>query len=125
MICRNCGKDFADRFWQGKLVDYCSRSCYSALYWQDNYERKSAYFKELHKKQYIPHPKPLKYKTKEERHEAQLEYSKNYYKENKDYYKARNKIWYETHKNDIERRIKHREAMRKYYYKKKEENLNV
>lgn len=125
MICEICGKEFKDRIFKGRLVTYCSRTCYDTLYWKTYRRNKLDYFKKRHKETYVPHPKPLKYKSDEEREQARKEYSKKYYNEHKEYYKEKQHIYYLEHKNDLDRRIKHRAAMMRYYYKKKEEQKDV
>lgn len=97
----------------------CNYNHYWRWYYQQNKEHYNAIRREYHKKHYVPHPKPKKYATEEERHEAHKRIMKEHYYNNKDYYRERNTEWYRKHKDDPDWKRRHALAMKKYNDKKK------
>ena len=103
MICKYCKKEYF-----GTRSKWWSNSCY-----HKSYDRKRG--TNWHKKYYKPHPKPRNPKSKEE----EKAYRKKYYEEHKEYFKQKNKEYYEKHKNEESFRKRHNEATKKYFEKRR------
>ena len=91
--CNFCNLDFVP--YTTGYTHFCSRKCYDKHYYMINKEKRTAYFKELHKKKYVPREKPPK-KTEEEKRARR----KAYYESHKEYYAQKSHEYYLTHKDD-------------------------
>lgn len=113
--CEICGVEHT------RKSKYCSGSCYYKNWYKEHREERLEYSAKKHKESYVPHPKVLKYKTKEERHKAKVERSREYRKMHPEECRKKSAEYYKEHKNDKHFKERHSKAMKRYYEKRKEE----
>lgn len=116
--CLWCGEEIVRKN-RGPIPKYCCRKHYWYAYYKEHKTYYNRIRSEWHKKNYKPHPKPLKYATKEERYEAQKQRRKEFYHANKEHCRQMNSEWYRKHRNDPDVKRRHALAMKKYAAKKK------
>lgn len=117
--CIECHKLFNRKSRLGSPPRFCSRHCYDIWYYKTHREKVNRKSCAYHKAHYIPHPLPRKYASDEEKKEHYRKLRKERYENNREYFKIKNREWYEKHKDDPVRKAKHRIAMKKYYEKRK------
>ena len=115
MNCIYCNNEVPSGSWSA----FCSNSCYQKDYYRKNKTRRTVYYKQYYKEHYVPHP--LKVKTLEE----WQEYRRNYYLQNREYYKKRNAEHYQKHKNDPHYKARVKRNQANYYERRKSNAIHT